>query len=232
MSNCAYIEGMKLVNSNCNCTSYFAEEEMYGMGFCHGKGLHCKLSIARDLFNSVAMNATRKCLPHCERQDYQVTETFAAYPKKLSFRKRRDICYIFKKLVRICGHQYKAKSFEATYKRLMTCRQIKNADKRGICKGNKYHEYIDTGLEKAILTYAKENIAYVKAYIKVPYYKLTTHDVQIPMSQFIGNLGGLMGGLLGMSAISILEIIFFLALCFQSSFMFLKRRLIQAMKQE
>ena len=66
MSNCAYIEGMKLINSNCNCTSYVAEEKMYGKDFCHGKGLHCKLSITRDFFNSMSMYARprRKCLPH------------------------------------------------------------------------------------------------------------------------------------------------------------------------
>ena len=216
MTNCAYIEGIKFINKQCNCTSYFAHEKMMSQDFCRGKKLFCKMPIARGLFNLPSSSERKKCLPSCQREEYMSSQTSTAYPKKQVFTQRKDICFIFKKLVKICDHPFKAITFEAAYKDFMTCSQIKNADDKKICNDNKFDGTVDTGLEMAILTYARENIAYIKVFIKEPYYTLTTHDVQISVSQFIGNLGGLLGGLLGLSAVSIMEIMFFMVLFFQS----------------
>ena len=58
-----------------------------------------------------------------------------------------------------------------------------------------------------VITYTRENIAYAKFFIKEPFYTKSLRDVPITIMAFIGNTGGLVSLCLGLSLISIVEII-------------------------
>ena len=58
-----------------------------------------------------------------------------------------------------------------------------------------------------VITYTRENIAYAKFFIKEPFYTKSLRDVPTTVMAFIGNTGGLVSLCLGLSLISIVEII-------------------------
>ena len=56
-----------------------------------------------------------------------------------------------------------------------------------------------------LLKYAKENIAIVKLFVRDPYYTSIKRDVEMTLSSFLGNAGGLVGLFMGFSLISLIE---------------------------
>ena len=72
--------------------------------------------------------------------------------------------------------------------------------------------------------YAKGNIAYLKIFYIDPYYTKIIKDVNMSYTSFIGNTGGLMSLCIGLSLISIFEIIFHL----HSALMSMLRKLLQS----
>ncbi len=61
-----------------------------------------------------------------------------------------------------------------------------------------------------IFEYSKTNIALLNIFIKDPFYSKTKRDEQMTIISFIGNAGGLMSLCLGMSMISIFEMLYLL----------------------
>ena len=53
--------------------------------------------------------------------------------------------------------------------------------------------------------YAKENTAMVRLFIRDPYYTSIKRDVEMTLSSFLGNAGGLVGLFMGFSLISLIE---------------------------
>jgi amiloride-sensitive sodium channel len=68
-------------------------------------------------------------------------------------------------------------------------------------------------LANFLLEYSKENLAILRVLFKDPYYMLIKRDEQMSMLSFLGNTGGLLGLCMGMSLVSIFEIVYHL-LCF------------------
>ena len=67
--------------------------------------------------------------------------------------------------------------------------------------------------------YAMENVAVIKLFVKDPYYTNNKRDVAITITTFIGNAGGLMGLCLGLSFISLFEVVYhFLFACLRTIF--------------
>ena len=75
-----------------------------------------------------------------------------------------------------------------------------------------YSELVDF-----IINYARENIAYAKFFIKEPFYTKSLRDVPITRMGFLGNIGGLISLCLGLSLISVVEIIFHLSALISST---------------
>ena len=59
-----------------------------------------------------------------------------------------------------------------------------------------------------IHSYARENVAVIKIFVKDPYYTNYKREVDITLITFIGNAGGLMGLYLGLSFISLFEVVY------------------------
>ena len=67
--------------------------------------------------------------------------------------------------------------------------------------------------------YAMENVAVIKLFVKDPYYTNNKRDKAITITTFIGNAGGLMGLCLGLSFISLFEVVYhFLFACLRTIF--------------
>ncbi len=65
-------------------------------------------------------------------------------------------------------------------------------------------------LANFLLEYSKENLAILRVLFKDPYYMLIKRDEQMSMLSFLGNTGGLLGLCMGMSLVSIFEIVYHL----------------------
>ena len=69
-------------------------------------------------------------------------------------------------------------------------------------------EEIAEDMNNFVHTYALENIAVIKLFVKDPYYTNNKRDVDITVTTFIGNAGGLMGLYLGLSFMSLIEVVY------------------------
>ena len=67
------------------------------------------------------------------------------------------------------------------------------------------------------LRYAEENVAKIAVYLKNPYHTSIIKDVKITLTDFISNIGGLMGLYLGLSFISVFELLYHFIECFSNS---------------
>ena len=67
---------------------------------------------------------------------------------------------------------------------------------------------MDERMNNFVHKYAKDNIAVIELFVKDPYYTNTKRDVAITLTTFIGNAGGLMGLCLGLSFITLFEVVY------------------------
>ena len=68
-----------------------------------------------------------------------------------------------------------------------------------------YSEVADT-----VIKYAQENVAYVKIYLKDPFYTIIEKDQAVTSLDLFNSLGGMFGFCLGLSLISVFEIFYHL----------------------
>ena len=82
------------------------------------------------------------------------------------------------------------------------------------CKENRWDQTLNCterscAIEDSLLEYGRKNLALFHVLIKDPYSVKYRRDEEIPVTSFIGNVGGLLGLYLGFSWISGAEIIFY-----------------------
>ena len=98
------------------------------------------------------------------------------------FPQRKDFCYIFIKLSKICNDKNRRHSFEATYDtNVISCDHILQANASKTFCDDKFLPNLDSILvekkmAKFILDYAKENINVMKIFIKEPFYTRQGHS--------------------------------------------------------
>ena len=170
----------------------------------------------------------KQCLSSCEEFSFSIQTSSVQYPNEYAFPKRPDFCYIFRQIIRSCQNPWKKDSIKEWIKR----RHYKNIGCSNLIdlhlKGSKicldqdiiadHTEEDHPELVDIVSDYTKDNIAYVKFYIKNPFYTSITRDVPISVYSFIGNTGGFFGLCLGLSFMSICEIIYHILLALISVF--------------
>ena len=67
---------------------------------------------------------------------------------------------------------------------------------------------IDKDINNLVHSYARENVAVIKIFVKDPYYTNYKRDIDVTLTTFVGNAGGLMGLCLGLSIISLFEVVY------------------------
>ena len=123
------------------------------------------------------------------------------------------------KVNRICEDPIKSALFEANYvgnwfSSAVTCSEIINLANQVINKTDITCTYKsglienNTRITKFLYDYAFQNLAYVSIYSKQPYHTKIKMDLQVPLTVFISNLGGLLGICMGLSAITFFECLY------------------------
>ena len=164
-------------------------------------------------------NLTLKCLPRCESQTETPTFTSSAFPIKSTFFQQKYFCVALEKVARLCSDQYRAKIFELAYNHsTIACYDILNVNNdKKLCSSQMQPNHAmvlkNNKLANFLLEYSRENLAILRVLFKDPYYMLIKRDEQMSMLSFLGNTGGLLGLCMGMSLVSIFEIVYHL-LCF------------------
>ena len=109
--------------------------------------------------------------------------------------------------------EFKSEILETAYKNSQLCEILQEAkSKQNICLYEQImsQEMIESKEEliNIVYQYAKDNIIHMKVFFKRPYYTEILRDLEIPFETYIGTLGGLASLCLGLSCISIVEIVY------------------------
>jgi len=224
MSNCLYSSIIQKIEETCGCQPVFAvlrEKRLSGtentLRRCVGASLSCVNGILLDWGSSdegldhalnVVTNNRDRCLQACQFQSIHATSSSNNYPSRNTLKKREDFCLIINKIRKICKDPYRKIVLEKKYKGKFSCFTFerKSASPCWVSDGEVDED--DPVLEEAVLTYARENLAMIKVFLRDPFYTQIARDVKTTRLQFLGTAGGLMGLCMGFSVVSIIEILY------------------------
>ena len=125
---------------------------------------------------------------------------------------------------RSCKNPYKSDLIQERYEMPTACNDINTMiEVDDVCDINNPvnppQGNIKDTMNDFVHKYAMENVAVIKLFVKDPYYTNNKRDVAITVTTFIGNAGGLMGLCLGLSFISLFEVVYhFLFACLRTIF--------------
>ena len=163
---------------------------------------------------------TKRCLPSCDTDEIQITTSFSSYPNFAMFLERPEVCLIMKKLFRICtteSYQAKKESFEKVYGfngvNGSICDELHQAyEEDKMCNRKKNLKELDKykheKLIRFLFKYAQENLAYIRVGMKDHFYTKVKRDLEITRLDFFNAVGGMLGLCLGLSIISVFEVLF------------------------
>ena len=234
MDNCFYEALLQRIVEDCQCVHYLdykiVTKSHPKLNVCKKEKLYCANNLMSDLGNeSLEMNfasdvkgVKKKCLPRCEVQTNDFILSQLLYPHTQTFKFHSDVCLITQKIHNICKNSTKRKVFEKHYKSEMTCHDFELFFDSHFqqCDGETNSQFIHTHknhtkLFRFLQKYATENIAKVKIFLRDSYYTQIKRDVQLQVSfvEFVSNTGGLLGLYVGLSIISIFELIYHCIKC-------------------
>ena len=231
MMNCLYEGVLQKIMSNCSCLHSSADFNVLNLTICTGKKLKCALDWMSSMGSSMdpdlttannTQNHTMKCLQRCDLQTDTVSLSSTTFPNKETFFYRPEFCFVLQKISRICTDEIRKKIFELSTKIRNICHLVLEMNNTfTACDANDIPNstVINANLQisEFLFEYASKNLAIVKIFFRDPYYTEFIKNEQISVLSFIANAGGLLGLCVGMSFLSIFEIVYHLA-----SYLFLK----------
>ena len=130
---------------------------------------------------------------------------------------RTDICYAMNKFVlKICSNPVKKVVFHDAYGLQISCNEIEFVYySLGFCRDSPYpdnnilRDQTANKVSQFLYRYAQDNFAVLKIFINYPFYTKIKNDEDMTILSFIANTGGLLGLCLGLSFVSIFEVIYF-----------------------
>jgi hypothetical protein len=171
-----------------------------------------ELSEATDINNK-----KKRCLQRCERQSETTSFTSSLYPIEATFSQHQFFCLTLQKVSKICNDSIKFKIIEATLNETgMSCSEILSSyNTKQLCTNKRQPNFAalqsNPKMSKFLYNYAKTNFAILRVFIKDPYYTLIKRDEQLTTISFLGNVGGLLSLCMGLSLVSIFEVIYHLS---------------------
>ena len=238
IENCFYEALLQRIVQDCKCIYYLdykiVKRSHPDLEVCKGsEKLFCANNLMSDMGNeNLRMNFAsdvngemKKCLPRCEVQRNNFILSQLLYPHTQTFKLHSDVCLLTEKIDKICNDPSKRKVFEKHYKGEMNCQEFKSFFDSHFqqCDGETNSQFTHTHKNHTKLfgflqKYATENVAKVKIFLRDSYYTQIKRDVQLQLSfvEFVGNIGGLLSLYVGLSIISIFELIYHCIKCLYS----------------
>jgi hypothetical protein len=166
------------------------------------------LTVAND-----SLNQPLKCLQRCQLQTESIMTTSSSFPNKETFLYRPEFCYVLQKISKICKNEIQKKVFLSKLDWKNVCDEaLEMNNTRKVCdeKDNADTQIASSNqkLVDFLFDYAANNLAVLNIFIRDPYYTSYIKNEQISTINFIGNAGGLLGLCLGMSFVSIFEVLY------------------------
>lgn len=222
IKNCLYEGVLQKIISECYCLPSFVELNVHNLPICIGEKLGCAFrwmdflgsSKDPDLTHAKsAFNKTQKCLQRCDLQTETMMTTTSKFPNRETFPYRKEMCYVLQKISKICNNSIQRVVFEPNLQSGLTCNEILEMNNTlKVCANNDIADIITMSTKPKLIDflfdYADKNLAVLYIYIKDPYYTSMKKDENIPVISFIGNAGGLLGLCMGLSFVSIFEIVY------------------------
>ena len=229
MDNCLYDAFLERVVQDCNCAYNSDPKVLWYNPSVRGcvlspSNITCSEKLVK-LIGSNGMESAvdarsgemKKCLSRCETQQFTIIPTTLEYPngKFQAFKHHTETCLVMEKISKICNDQFKKAVFEEYYEEDITCKELIefHAKNNEPCHGISYFRpkitnNNDTKVLKFYHKYSKENMAKVAIYFRDPYYTKIVRDVKMTFTTFISNAGGLVGLCLGLSLVSLFELLY------------------------
>ncbi len=237
MENCLYESATEKILDICLCKPSFITFDLPGikdLPQCRGIQLACAQYYMDNMGNddpnlnmTWALNENnekKQCRQRCTIQLEKPVITISRYPNVNTFESRDDMCIVAYKILRICLKPDKLNIFDNFYRNEKPfnylsqisdiCRLTQDQIDAGICsiENGKIvlnpENNMDQRLYDFLFHYAEENIVEVKIFFREPYYTQIVQGEKMTVISFIGNTGGLMGLCIGLSFVSIAEIVY------------------------
>ena len=169
------------------------------------------------------VETVKRCLPSCVINELKTTSSSANYPNFYVFLHGQGPCIIMRKLVRLCtdeSFQAKKEVFEDVYDKLYEfglkygkngsiCKGLCEAyEKEKMCNPSPLSVSYDNPLVIFLFEYAKQNVLYINVAMRDQFYTKIKKDLEISRLDFFNGVGGMLGLCLGLSIISVLEVLF------------------------
>ena len=159
----------------------------------------------------------KPCQDRCENFSFQMKASSSVFPDEHAFQLRSDFCYVMKKIIKNCKNEWKRERMlawiQTRYLENFTCENLFAIQtSSNLCLNTTMPDFEtlkeNTDIFKVVYGYAKDNIAYMKFFIEKPFYTRSIRDIPMTGSAFVGNTGGLISLCMGLSFISIFEIVY------------------------
>ena len=228
--NCLYEGVLQMIITNCSCLPSFVEYNIKNYTICMGENLRCALDWMNHMGSSKdpdltvandTMDRPLKCLQRCHLQTETIMTTSSTFPNKETFLYRPEFCYVLQKISKICNNDIQKKVFlsKIEWATVCVCACVcvcldvleMNNTKRVCDEKDNANTGIASSNQKLVdflFDYAAKNLAVLNIFIRDPYYTSYSKNEQISTINFIGNAGGLLGLCMGMSFVSIFEVLY------------------------
>ena len=224
ITNCLYESAIQKVISNCSCFLSSSDYNVKNLSICTGRKLRCALDWMSNLGSSIDPDLTiandtfghpLKCLQRCSLQTETVSGTLSTFPNKKTFYFSPEFCYVLQKISIICTKNITKQTFQTQVQMNNICGQVlemNNTLKACSIKDKPDIDVIHSNpqISEFLFDYAYNNLAVVNIFIKDPFYTRYIKNEQLTLLSFVANTGGLIGLCMGMSFISIFEIVYHL----------------------
>ena len=224
IGNCLFEAAFENVLEQCKCYPGYnqglIEDHNLNIKPCVGENLTCMKNIINRIgkFDGVNVNgALMKCRSSCQDQSNSMYVTTSAMPNERSFRYEESFCLLIPRLIEKCSG-FKRRPLEKSFPNICTTLEpLRKLQVYEYCPGNRWKPNkellncteLSCTIEDVILQYGRRNLVLFHVMMKDPYSQRYQRDEKIPITSFIGNLGGLLGLWLGFSWISGAEVLFY-----------------------
>ena len=217
MTNCLFQATADQIRQRCKCDPAYW---LIAPNMCVGPDVACLKEVNSELgkYNEVVdtlTNTTKKCIAACEATSFSDTMiSTSSYPSGGSFMFTKESCILAKKLISTCEDERRV-SLQEWYPNI--CNQIEYLKRtNSFCIDNEWRQaslknksdFDFTEFSSTLTKYAKENIAFVKIYLREPFAEVLKVSVKTTVLDYIANIGGLMGVCMGFSLVTLAEILY------------------------